>query len=45
MKKHSDIIDGLEEVLQSVKETNHLKERSVNVEDVDVSIKYIKSII
>ena len=36
MKKHSDIIETLEEVRQGVQVTPHLKERSVNVEDVDV---------
>jgi hypothetical protein len=36
MKKHSDIIETLEEVCQGVQGTPHLKERSVNIGDVDV---------
>lgn len=36
MKKNLEIIEALEEVLQDVQGTNHLKKRLVNVEDVDV---------
>jgi len=36
MKKHSDIVEALEEVLQDIQGKTPLAERSVNIEDVDV---------
>ncbi len=36
MKKHSDIVEALEEVLQDIQGKTPLAERPVDIEDVDV---------